>query len=86
MYLIKSLTLTNSTNTVLNFDLFVKDSEPILVEEALGPDSRVVHAYDGKKDILERLWILDLLCDGEVEVRPLIREIKQCLLDYLYKE
>ena len=84
MYLIKSFTLGNS-NHICTFDLFVKDGEPILIEEALDSDGRrVVRAYDGKEDIFERLWTLDLLCDGEIEVRPLIRDLKQCLIDHLY--
>lgn len=85
MYLIKSFTLGNSTNTVLNFDLFVREKEPILVESALASDgTRVVRAYDGKEEIFERLWTLDLLCDGVTEVRGIIRSLKQCLIDHLY--
>ena len=84
MYLIKSYTLENS-NAVVTFDLFVKEEEPILVESALESDgTRAVKAYDGKEDILERLWTLDLLCDGITEVRGIIREVRQCLIDYLY--
>ena len=84
MYLIKSCSLKDNSHTI-NFDLFNKDGEPILVESALEADgSRVVHGYDSKEDILERLWTLDLLCDGEVEVRGIIREIKESLLDHLY--
>lgn len=84
MYLIKSCTLADNS-TVLNFDLFVKEGAPILIEEALDYDgSRVVNVYDGKEDILDRLWKLDLLCDGTTEVRGVIRDIKQCLLDHLY--
>ena len=83
MYLIKSVTLEDNSNTV-NFDLFNKDNEPILVESALSNGSRTVRAYDGKEQILERLWVLDLLCDGEVEVRGVIRDIRQSLIDHLY--
>lgn len=84
MYLIKSTTLEGNSHTV-TFDLFVKEDELILVESALEPNgSRVVRAYDGKEEIFERLWTLDLLCDGEVEVRGVIRDIKQCLIDHLY--
>ena len=84
MYLIKSYTLKNSVHTV-TFNLFVKDREPILIEEALESNgSRVGRAYVDKEEILERLWRLDLLCDGEVEVRGFIRDIKQCLIDHLY--
>ena len=83
MYLIKSISLKGNSHTVM-FDLFVKDREPILIEEALESGSRVVNAYAGKEEILERLWRLDLLCDGITEVRPLIRDLKQCLLDHLY--
>ena len=84
MYLIKSFTLGNNSHTI-NFDLFVKDREPILIEEALESNgARTINAYVGKEDILERLWNLDLLCDSEAEVRPVIRDIRQCLIDYLY--
>lgn len=84
MYLIKSATLEDK-NSHLTFDLFVKDDELILIEEALEVNgTRVVRAYDGKEEILERLWKLDLLCDGEIEVRGLIRDIRQCLIDHLY--
>ena len=86
MYLIKSVTLEGNSHTVI-FDLYTKDGEPILVEEALESNgSRVGRAYVGKEEIFERLWRLDLLCDGEVEVRGLIHDIKQCLIDYLYGE
>lgn len=84
MYLLKSFTLADNNHTV-TFDLFNKDGEPILIESALESDgSRVVRAYDGKEDILERLWRLDVLCDGEVEVRGLIRDLQQCLIEHLY--
>lgn len=84
MYLIKSFTLGNSNHTI-TFDLFNRDGEPILIEEALASDgSRVVHAYDGKEEILERLWTLDLLCDGVTEVRGVIRNLRQCLVDPLW--
>ena len=84
MYLIKSFTLEGN-HTVVNFDLFNKDDSPILVESVLSSDgTRAVKAYDGKEEILERLWLLDLLCDGVTEVRGVIRDIRQCLIDYLY--
>ena len=83
MYLIKSFTLENS-NAVVTFDLFDKDGEPILIESALSNGARVVRAYVGKEEIFERLWTLDLLCDGITEVRGIIREIRQCLIDHLY--
>ena len=64
MYLIKSFTLEGSVHTI-TFDLFNKDGEPILIESALDSDgTRVVRAYDGYDDVTERLWVLDLLCDG----------------------
>ena len=65
MYLIKSFTLEDS-NTVVTFDLFDKEGEPILIESALESDgTRGVHAYDGCDDVTERLFVLDLLCDGD---------------------
>ena len=84
MYLIKSFSLEDS-NCEVTFDLFNKDRAPILVESVLGSDgTRAVKAYDGKEEILERLWILDLMCDGDTKVRGIIQDIKQCLLDHLY--
>ena len=84
MYLLKSSTLEDNNYTV-TFNLFIKEGKPILVESALESNgSRVDNTYDGKEDILEHLWKLDLLCDGAIEVRGIIREIKECLLDYLY--
>ena len=64
MYLIKSFTLEDS-NYKCAFDLFDKEGAPILIESALDSDgTRVVRAYDGYDDVTERLWVLDLLCDG----------------------
>lgn len=64
MYLIKSVTLEDSNHTV-TFDLFNKDGEPILIESALDANgTRAVRAYDGYDDVTERLFVLDLLCDG----------------------
>ena len=64
MYLIKSFTLEDSNHTI-TFDLFDKEGEPILIESALEADgTRAVRAYDGYEDVDERLWVLDLLCDG----------------------
>lgn len=84
MYLAKSITLENSNHTV-TFNLFIKEGKPILVESALEPNgSRADNTYDGKEEILERLWKMDLLCNGVIEVRRVIREIKECLIDYLY--
>ena len=84
MYLIKSCSLEDNLHTI-TFNLFIKEGKPILVESALESNgSRVDNTYDGKEEILERLWKLDLLCDGAIEVRGVIREIKACLLDYLY--
>ena len=69
MYLIKSCTLENSNHTICTFDLFDKDDEPILIESALNSNgSRAVHAYDGFDDVSERLWALDLMCDGTPKV------------------
>ena len=86
MYLAKTFTLEDSNlHTVLTFNLFIKEGKPILVESALESNgSRVDNTYDGKEDILERLWKLDLLCDGEIEVRGVIRDLRQCLIDHLY--
>lgn len=65
MYLIKSFTLEDSNHTIVTFDLFDKDGAPILIESALDSDStRVVRAYDGYDDVSERLFVLDLMCDG----------------------
>ena len=65
MYLIKSFTLEDSNHTICTFDLFDKEGAPILIESALDSDgTRVVRAYDGYDDVTERLWVLDLLCDG----------------------
>lgn len=64
MYLIKSFTLEDSNHTI-TFDLFDKEGEPILIESALDSDgTRVVRAYDGYDGVSERLFVLDLLCDG----------------------
>lgn len=64
MYLIKSLTLEDSNHTC-TFDLFDKEGAPILIESALDSDgTRAVRAYDGYDDVTERLFVLDLLCDG----------------------
>lgn len=68
MYLIKSFTLCNNSTTC-TFDLFDKEGEPILIESALDSNgSRAVHAYDGYDDVTERLWVLDLMCDGTPKV------------------
>ena len=84
MYLAKSITLEDSNHTV-TFNLFIKEGKPILVESALESNgSRADNTYDGKEEILERLWKMDLLCNGVIEVRRVIREIKECLIDYLY--
>ena len=65
MYLIKSFTLEDINHTIVTFDLFDKDGEPIIIESALDSDgTRVVRAYDGYDDVTEHLWKLDLLCDG----------------------
>ena len=64
MYLIKSFTLENSVHTI-TFDLFDKEGAPILIESALDSNgTRVVRAYDGYDDVDERLFVLDLMCDG----------------------
>ena len=64
MYLIKSFTLEDSNHTC-TFDLFDKEGAPILIESALNSDgSRAVKAHDGYEEVDERLWALDLMCDG----------------------
>ena len=84
MYLIKSFTLENINHTTVTFDLFDKDGEPILVESALEADgTRGVHAYDGYEDVSERLWILDLLCDGTPKVDHVIH-ILQMFVEEFY--
>ena len=85
MYLIKSYTLENSVHTICTFDLFDKDGAPILIESALVPNgTRAVKAYDGFEEISERLWTLDLLCDGVMEVRGIIHDLHECLVENFY--
>ena len=83
MYLLKSSTLEDNNYTV-TFNLFIKEGKPILVESVLSNGSKADSTYAGKEDILERLWRLDLLCDGEIKVRGIIHDIRQYLIDYLY--
>ena len=81
MYLIKSFTLENSNHTI-TFDLFDKDGEPILVESALEADGRGVRAYDGYEDVSERLFILDLMCDGTAKVDHAIHVLQMFVEEF----
>ena len=82
MYLIKSFTLEDS-NTVVTFDLFDKEGEPILIESALEADgTRAVRAYDGYEDVDERLWELDLLCDGDPKVDRAIHVLQMFVKEF----
>ena len=83
MYLIKSFTLENSNCTTVTFDLFDKDGEPILIESALESDgSRGVRAYDGYDDVDERLWVLDLTCDGTAKVDHAIHVLQMFVEEF----
>ena len=83
MYLIKSVTLENSNHTTVTFDLFDKEGEPILIESALESDgSRGVCAYDGYDDVDERLFILDLMCDGTPEVDHVIHVLQMFVEEF----
>ena len=82
MYLIKSFTLEDSNHTC-TFDLFDKEGEPILIESALEADgTRVVRAYDGYEDVDERLWKLDLLCDGTPKVDRAIHILQMFVKEF----
>ena len=82
MYLIKSFTLEDS-NTVVTFDLFDKEGGPILIESALEPSgSRAVKAHDGYEDVDERLWELDLLCDGTPKVDRAIHILQMFVKEF----
>ena len=82
MYLIKSFTLENSNHTICTFDLFDKDGEPILIESALDSNDRVVRAYDGYEDVDERLWVLDLLCDGTAKADRAIHILQMFVKEF----
>ena len=83
MYLIKSYTLENSVHTICTFDLFDKEGEPILIESALEADgTRVVRAYDGYDDVTERLWVLDLMCDGTPKVDRAIHILQMFVKEF----
>lgn len=83
MYLIKSVTLENNLRTTVTFDLFDKDGEPILIESALESDgSRGVKAYDGYEDVSERLFILDLTCDGTSKVDHAIHVLQMFVEEF----
>lgn len=82
MYLIKSFSLENSNHTTVNFDLFDKDGEPILIESALEADGRGVRAYDGYMDVSERLFILDLMCDGTAKVDHAIHVLQMFVKEF----
>ena len=82
MYLIKSFTLEDSNHTI-TFDLFDKDGEPILIESALESDgTRGVYAYDGYLDVSERLFILDLMCDGTAEADRAIHVLQMFVKEF----
>lgn len=78
MYLIKSFTLEDSySHTICTLDLFDKDGEPILIESAESNGSRAVHALDGYEDVTERLWILDLMGEGDEAIHSLQMFVKE---------
>lgn len=82
MYLIKSFTLENSNHTV-TFDLFDKEGEPILIESALDSDgTRAVRAYDSYADVTERLWILDLMSEGDPKVDHVIHILQMFVKEF----
>ena len=82
MYLIKSFTLEDS-NYTCTFDLFDKEGAPILIESALDSDgTRAVRAYDGYEDVDERLWELDLLCDGDLKVDRAIHILQMFVKEF----
>lgn len=82
MYLIKSFTLENSNHTI-TFDLFDKEGEPILIESALDSDgTRGVRAYDGYDDVDERLWVLDLMSDGDLKVDHAIHILQMFVKEF----
>ena len=82
MYLIKSFTLNNNCE-VVTFDLFDKDGEPVLIESALEPSgSRAVKAHDGYEEVDERLWELDLLCDGDPKVDRAIHVLQMFVKEF----
>ena len=83
MYLIKSFTLENSNHTICTFDLFDKEGEPVLIESALESDgTRAVRAYDGYDDVSERLWILDLTCEGTPKVDHAIHVLQMFVKEF----
>ena len=83
MYLIKSVSLENFNHTTVTFDLFDKEGEPILIESALEADgSRGVYAYDGYEDVSERLFILDLMCDGTAKVDHAIHVLQMFVKEF----
>ena len=84
MYLLKSFTLEdNNYRTVVTFDLFIKEGEPILMESALESNgSSAVRTYYGYEDIFDRLWTLSLMSDHKV--RRVINALRQCLIDERY--
>ena len=82
MYLIKSFTLTNNC-VVVTFDLFDKDGEPVLIESALeASGSRTIKAHDGYEEVDERLWELDLLCDGDPKVDRAIHILQMFVKEF----
>ena len=82
MYLIKSYTLEGN-NTVATFDLFDKEGAPILIESALEPSgSRAVKAHDGYEEVDERLWELDLLCEGTPKVDRAIHILQMFVKEF----
>lgn len=82
MYLIKSTTLVGNSHTV-TFDLFDKDGEPIFIESVLESDgTRGVRAYDGYLDVSQRLFILDLMCDGTAKADHAIHVLQMFVEEF----
>lgn len=85
MYLAKSFTLEdNNCASVVTFDLFIKEGNPILMESALSNGSRGTHTSYGYEEIFERLWVLSTMCSGDTKVRRVIHNLRNCLLDERY--
>ena len=83
MYLIKSVTLEDNSHVICSFDLFDKNGEPVLIESALEPSgSRAVKAHDGYEEVDERLWELDLLCDGDPKVDRAIHILQMFVKEF----
>lgn len=82
MYLVKTFTFKDNNHTICTFDLFSKEGAPILIESVLESDgSRAVHTYDGYDEVSERLWVLDLTCDGTPKADRAIHALQHLIED-----